>query len=274
MADTGNASFPQASLIGSPFPRERIVGVRFDVCDYAGVLDWLAQEPRPVGVPPRARYVCVSNVADVMTAREDPAYREALEAADLVVPDGAPVVWAMRDAGHAITQRVYGPTLMEQALRDPRIATGRHLLVGGSAEARAGVRRKFSEIDWIGEMDFRFDSLDEAAYVSLAERYTSLNPDYTWVCLGGGRQVYFNHQFSRRVKGGILLGVGAAFDFHAGLLSQAPRWIQDNGLEWLYRLCAEPRRLWHRYLVLNPPFLYHWWRERGAKKRGRAGSGK
>jgi N-acetylglucosaminyldiphosphoundecaprenol N-acetyl-beta-D-mannosaminyltransferase len=250
------------ALYRPAFASAKILGVRFDVCDYAGVLAWLKDQPD--SADQRARYVCVSNVADVMSAKADQGYRDALAASDLTVPDGAPVVWAMRDYGYNIHERVYGPTLMRLALEDDVIASSRHLLIGGSEQARAGVRERFPRVNWVGEIDFRFDDLDEGAYQKHADTYRGLVVDFAWISLGGGKQVKFMHRFGPLLPGGTLLGVGAAFDFHAGLLSQAPEWMQRRGLEWLYRLAAEPRRLWHRYLILNPPFLWGWFRERSS----------
>lgn len=246
-------------------PSARVVGARFNVCDYDRVIEWLTA---PSGLA-RARYVCVANVADVMDARKDPTYASALEGSDLTVPDGAPVVWAMKSAGHEITARVYGPTLMQRTLETPAVAERRHLLIAGTPEAREGVRRRFSTVNWVGEFDFRFDSLGEAEYAGLAQQYNALEPDFAWVSLGGGKQVRFMHRFAPLVSQGTLLGVGAAFDFHAGRIRQAPVWMQENGLEWLFRLSVEPRRLWRRYLLHNPPFLFHWASER-LRQRGAA----
>lgn len=246
-----------------PFPRARIVGVEFDACDYAGVLDWMAVLP-----PDRGRYLCVSNVADVMTARQERLYAEALEAADLVVPDGMPVIWALKQEGFtSLKERVYGPTLMERCLRDARFPRKRHVLIAGQEKAREGVRAKFSDVHWAGETDFLFNDLDEGGYDRLADELNAMEGDFLWVSLGGGKQVYFMHRIAPRLKKGLLLGVGAAFDFHAGLIPQAPYWMQQAGLESVFRFCCEPKRLWRRYLVLNPPFFYHRWQER-RKARG------
>ncbi|QDU90007.1 Putative N-acetylmannosaminyltransferase [Pirellulimonas nuda] len=240
------------------FDRATVVGVGFDVCDYDSVVAWLGDSAY---ASETARYVCVSNVADVMDAKKDTSYASALAASALTVPDGAPVVWAMRKAGWPIRKRVYGPTLMERALESDALAERRHVLIGGSTAGRDGVRRRFPEVNWVGELDFRYDQLDDAALAELANQYAGLQPDYAWVSLGGGKQVRFMHRFAPLAPPSVLLGVGAAFDFHAGLTRQAPRWMQEGGLEWLFRLGVEPRRLWRRYLLHNPPFLYHWARE-------------
>lgn len=243
-----------------PFPVCRLTGVRFHVCDYDAVLDWLRHSP------PGARSVCVSNVADVRDAHKRPAYATALEDGDLVVPDGMPIVWSMRSEGHDIRDRVYGPTLMDKALRNPDIAARRHVLLGGSAQARDGVRQKFSHAHFVGEQDFFYDQLDEDAFARYAAELNALQPDFIWVCLGGGRQVLYMHRVKPLLSQGTLLGVGAAFDFHAGLLKQAPKLLQDAGLEGVFRLVMEPRRLFHRYVIHNPPYFYLRWKEKRARK--------
>ncbi|MEM6654576.1 MAG: WecB/TagA/CpsF family glycosyltransferase [Planctomycetota bacterium] len=241
--------------------RQRVVSADFHVCDRDSAVRWLIDAAPADGVPASASYVCVANVTDIMDARQDPAYAEALGASGLTIPDGKPVVWALRSAGHPIRHNVRGADLMQQALDCEAIAGRRHVLIGASPKAREGVRRRFPDVNWVGEIDFTYDDLDDPGYASLAAKYDELQADYAWVSLGGGKQVRFMHRFVPLVERGVFLGIGAAIDFHAGLTPQAPRWMQTNGLEWLYRLGSEPRRLWRRYLVHNPPFLYHWVRE-------------
>ena len=222
--------------------------------------------------------VAVSNVADVMTARSNPDYAEALKQADIVAPDGVPIVWAMREDGYDIQDRVYGPDLMAMVLEDPELATRRHVLVGATEAAREGVRACFPEINWVGEVDPDFAQLEHlrmplgptqesgcfrpTTYEELSAWLNAQQADVIWLSLGGGRQVQVMARLKPMLKHGTMLWVGAAFDFHAGLLPQAPRWMQRRGLESAFRLFCEPRRLWRRYLVLNPPFFWHRWREK------------
>ncbi len=255
---TSTLDSPSTDLSCPAVPRARVVGVPFNVCDYEDAISWLVASAENSRQDARARYVCAANVADAMNARKDVEFAAGMEASDLVVPDGAPVVWAMRSAGHAIRKRVYGPTLMQKALETEAVAERRHVLIAGSEESREGVRQRFPHVNWVGDLDFWFNKLDEQQYSNLAQRYQELDPDYAWVSLGDGKQVRFMHKFAPRVSQGVLLGVGAAFDFHAGKTRQAPQWMQDNGMEWFFRLATEPRRLWRRYLLHNPPFLYHW----------------
>jgi len=244
----------------SPFPQAKVVDVRFDVCNYADVVAWLKSR---VACDNRCcDYVCVSNVTDVMDARRDADYRDALAGSSLTVPDGAPIVWALRDYGYDISERVYGPTLMQSALEDAEVAAARHVLMAGSPQAREGMRRKFRLVNWVDEIDFRYDKLGDDDLAAVANQLRDIECDIAWISLGGGKQVRFMNRLAPLVGRGTLIGVGAAFDFHAGTLAQAPGWMQRNGLEWLFRLSTEPRRLWHRYLVHNPPYLWHWLRER------------
>jgi N-acetylglucosaminyldiphosphoundecaprenol N-acetyl-beta-D-mannosaminyltransferase len=262
-----SAACLESPPVSTSIPSERVIGVRFEVCDYTQAVNWLidavdcsTSQPGPAGEP-RGRYLCAANVADAMMAKHDPQFAAAMESSDLNVPDGAPIVWAMRSVGHNIRRRVYGPTLMEKALRNPTIAAKRHVLLAGVPDSRTGVQQKFSDVNWVGEIDFWFNKLDAAAYDDIATQLRELEADYGWVSLGGGKQILFMHELAPRLNQGVLLGVGAAFDFHAGKLAQAPSWMQERGLEWLFRLTMEPRRLWRRYLVQNPPFLYHWLRD-------------
>lgn len=258
-------------------PRVPILGVPFSACAYADVLAWLGQKPSA------AASVVVANVADVMTARRDLAYRKALESGDWVVPDGMPIVWALREEGFPLPDRVYGPDLMRLILDDASLAARRHVLVGASAPARAGVRARFPGVHWVGEADPDFaqleahpvgeDRIDAAgcfipgSWEGLAAWLNRREAEVIWISLGGGRQVMAMAKLKPMLRAGVMLGVGAAFDFHAGLLPQAPRWMQRRGLESVFRFCQEPRRLWHRYLVLNPPFFWHRWWERRRRQR-------
>ncbi|MDP0500002.1 MAG: WecB/TagA/CpsF family glycosyltransferase [Verrucomicrobiota bacterium JB022] len=250
-------------------PQSEVLGVPFTVCTYADVLAWLRENQGP-------GMVAVANVADVMTALREPVYAAALRAADLVVPDGMPIVWALRADGHPLPDRVYGPDLMAFALQDPVLQTRRHVLVGASEAARAGVRQRFPAANWVGEADPQFAQLERGggesvqrdgvfipgSYADLADWLHQVRADVVWIALGGGRQVQAMARLQPLLRHGVMLGVGAAFDFHAGLQPQAPAWAQRRGLEGVFRLCCEPRRLWRRYLLLNPPFFWHRWRER------------
>jgi len=205
-----------------------------------------------------SRYVCIANVHVLMEAYDSPYFRNVVEHADLVTPDGMPLVWMMRLKGQRYQQRVYGPTLMlyvlEAAARES-IPVGFYgggsevleLLVERMQARYLGLNVAFAVSPPFVELGFEED-------VELVERINRSGARILFVGLGCPKQEIWMASHRGRVKA-VMLGVGAAFDFHAGVKSQAPAWMQTIGLEWLFRLSTEPRRLWKRYLYHNPRFL-------------------
>ena len=207
-------------------------------------------------------YVCVSNVHTTMTGFFHREYRHVTNAAAFAVPDGVPLVWAMRSLGCPNQDRVRGPSLMRDLFDLGRAHQIRHYLYGGSPAALVSLRKNLEEqypgalIVGAESPPFRpLESISEAEFAEVAERINASNPHFVWIGLGAPKQERWMYFQRNRVRG-IMLGVGAAFDFHAGKVTQAPRWIQRSGFEWLFRLCAEPRRLWRRYARNNPLFLW------------------
>jgi N-acetylglucosaminyldiphosphoundecaprenol N-acetyl-beta-D-mannosaminyltransferase len=216
------------------------------------VLDWALRR--------ESRSVCFATVHMVMEAFDSPGYRAMINAADLVAPDGMPLVWALRTLGVGAAARVYGPDLTATLLAE---AERRNIPVGfygGSPAVLARlverVRRCFPAIDIVFEHSppFRELSLDERALEVAALRESGVG--LLFVGLGCPKQERWMAEHSRHLPA-VLLGVGAAFDFLSGVKPQAPRWMMAAGLEWLFRLLTEPRRLWLRYLKQNPRFLTH-----------------
>jgi N-acetylglucosaminyldiphosphoundecaprenol N-acetyl-beta-D-mannosaminyltransferase len=208
-----------------------------------------------------ARYVCVANVHMVMEAWDDPAFREIVNAADLVTPDGMPLVWVMRRKGFALKDRVYGPTLMRWVLAEAArrgIAVG---FLGGTPEVLAALVRnlhaEFPELQVAFQHSppFRLLSADEDR--AMVREINASGARILFVGLGCPKQERWMAAHAAGTGDtvqAVMLGVGAAFDFHAGMLRQAPEWMQARGLEWLFRFAVEPRRLWKRYLKHNPRF--------------------
>ena len=221
-------------------------------------------------------YVCHAAVNTLMNARRDPDARRALEGATMVLPDGMPIVWALRSLGEQIEDRVYGPDLMllecERSLR----SGARHFLYGGrdreaTVALAAALRDRFPGIAIAGSWTPPFRDLTEAEETEVAELIDGCDADVVWVGTGSPRQERWMARMRPRLRAPVLVGVGAAFDFHAGLVGQAPGWMQRRGLEWLHRLRREPRRLGPRYLRDNPAFLALWAREWVRERRaGRA----
>jgi N-acetylglucosaminyldiphosphoundecaprenol N-acetyl-beta-D-mannosaminyltransferase len=205
-------------------------------------------------------YVCVSGVHGVMEAQADPELRRIHNRSLLTTPDGMPMVWLGRLAGHKEMSRVYGPELMEHVFAWTQNSGHTHFFFGGNtgvAEAlKARLEERFPGIRIVGTYTPPFRPLNETEEAELRERVSALQPDFFWVGLSTPKQERFMAAYLPKLDAKIMLGVGAAFDFHAGRVAQAPRWIQRSGFEWLYRLGKEPRRLWKRYLRNNPIFVW------------------
>jgi N-acetylglucosaminyldiphosphoundecaprenol N-acetyl-beta-D-mannosaminyltransferase len=197
----------------------------------------------------------------VMSAREQPETLAAVLGATLAVPDGMPLVWALHALGHRSATRVYGPDLMalfcERAARKGipvYLYGGRHDDDARELLARR-LRERFAGLQIAGASSPPFRPLSEEENEREIEAINSSGAALVWVGTGQPRQELWMHAMRPRLNPPLLVGVGAAFDFHAGLVSQAPSWMQRNGLEWAYRLSREPRRLWRRYARYNPLFV-------------------
>jgi N-acetylglucosaminyldiphosphoundecaprenol N-acetyl-beta-D-mannosaminyltransferase len=204
-------------------------------------------------------YVCFCDVNSVSCARRDPAHRAILNRSFLTTPDGMPLVWLGRRSGHRGVGRVYGPDLLEAVCAATAGTELTHFFYGagpGTAPALAEVlTKRFPGLRVAGTHTPPFRELDETEARALEQRIRALRPDFFWVGLSTPKQEKFMAAFAPRLEAGVMLGVGAAFDFLSGRVRQAPRWVQRSGLEWLFRLCTEPRRLAPRYLKNNPLFL-------------------
>jgi N-acetylglucosaminyldiphosphoundecaprenol N-acetyl-beta-D-mannosaminyltransferase len=204
-------------------------------------------------------YVCVTGVHGVMEAQRDPALRRILNSALANVPDGMPMVWVARGQGHASIERVYGPDLM-LALCERSLQRGyRHFLYGGRPgvvdELAQRLRARFPSLQIVGTFTPPFRPLSSDEEQDLAACVTQARPDLFWVGLSTPKQERFMAQYSGRLRVPVMLGVGAAFDMHSGGARRAPPWMQQRGLEWLFRLAQEPRRLFWRYARNNPAFV-------------------
>lgn len=205
-------------------------------------------------------YVNVCTVHTIMECRREPRLRAVVNRSGMSVTDGMPLVWLSRLAGHRGARRVYGPDLM-LAVCERGLSRGyRHFLYGATDEVLndlvANLERRFPGIRIVGRHAPPFRPPDAPEDEAVLAAIDAAEPDLVWVGLGTPKQDYWvaRHRPALR-RPAALIAVGAAFDFHAGRLPQAPRWMQASGLEWLFRLACEPRRLAHRYLVYNPLFV-------------------
>jgi N-acetylglucosaminyldiphosphoundecaprenol N-acetyl-beta-D-mannosaminyltransferase len=238
------------------------------VTNYAEVIDWMQAV---IAADARA-YVTAAAVNLVMSAREDAAAREAVLGATLVVPDGQPLVWALRALGNPAATRVYGPDLMAHfCARAAQSAIPMYLYGGRTPEALATLERRLRErfpgLQIVGGYSPPFRELTTEEEARVCAAIDASGAEVVWVGTGQPKQEKWMARMRPRLSAPLLVGVGAAFDFHAGLVRQAPPWMQRNGLEWAYRLVREPRRLWRRYARYNPRFIAGFLRQYLAHRR-------
>jgi N-acetylglucosaminyldiphosphoundecaprenol N-acetyl-beta-D-mannosaminyltransferase len=257
--------------------RAEILGIPLAVSDYERVMDWM---DAMVAADARG-YVTAAAVNLVMSAREQPETLAAVLGATLTVPDGMPLVWALHALGHARATRVYGPELMAKyCARAARAGTPIYLYGGrhddGARELLARrLRERFPGLEIAGSSSPPFRELTPEEDEREIELINASGAAVVWVGTGQPKQERWMHEMRPRLTPPLLVGVGAAFDFHAGLVKQAPPWMGRSGLEWAYRLYREPRRLWRRYARYNPRFVLafarqYWQHRRGSDRRRRS----
>jgi N-acetylglucosaminyldiphosphoundecaprenol N-acetyl-beta-D-mannosaminyltransferase len=236
-------------------PRVNILGVGVSAITMAMALRTI-EEWITLRVP---HYVCVTSVHGVMESQRDASLRQIHNRAGMVTPDGMPLVWLSRLMGFRRVERVYGPDLMLAACERSTELGHRHFFYGGgpgvAERLAARLQVRFPGLKLAGTCSPPFRPLTPEEDRAVVERINAALPDIVWVGLSTPKQERWMASHIGRLQAPVLIGVGAAFDFHAGLKQQAPRWVQRSGLEWLFRLVMEPRRLWRRYLINNPGFL-------------------
>jgi N-acetylglucosaminyldiphosphoundecaprenol N-acetyl-beta-D-mannosaminyltransferase len=248
---------PATASPPAPPPTAEILGIPLAISDYEHVLDWMEAM-----IAANARgYLTAAAVNLVMSAQEQPETLAAVLGATLAVPDGMPLVWALHALGHKRATRVYGPDLMARFCARAARKGIPIYLYGGRHDDRARelligrLRERFPGLPIVGASSPPFRALTAAETERELELINGSGAAVVWVGTGQPRQERWMHEMRPLLRPPLLVGVGAAFDFHAGLISQAPPWMQQRGLEWAYRLSREPRRLWRRYARYNPRFL-------------------
>ena len=221
----------------------------------------------------RRSYVCLTPVSGVMAAQRDPKVMRSLNGAGLTVPDGMPMVWAGRYAGAEGIERVYGPDLMASVCSEAAKRGWKSFIYGGDQGVAERLidrlRARFPGLEIAGFHSPPFRPLSPQEETSVVEQINASGAELVWVGLSTPKQDLWMAEMIERLRAPVvLLGVGAAFDVHAGLKRQPPAWLGPLGLFWLYRLLQEPRRLWRRYLVDNPQFLLAIVRRRPFLRRG------
>ncbi len=224
-------------------------------------------------------YVCAVAVHAVMVSQHDAEMRAAVTGSTLTVPDGMPLVWAANSLGERLHSRVYGPELMNRycgrcAERGHRVWLYGGRDQGSLMQLALNLRRRHPGIEIVGGYSPPFRALSVEEEDAIAAQINAAKPDVVWVGIGVPKQEKWMARMRERLEAPVLCAVGAAFDFHAGRVSQAPSWMQDRGLEWIYRLAQEPRRLLPRYLYYNPAFVLSFARQYARSRlRGRRSAG-
>lgn len=238
----------------SALPAVNILGVNINTITMAQALDQISD-----WIENRAcRYVSVCNVHTVMECQRDEKMRQAVNKAGLATPDGMPLVWLGKWNGQAEVGRVYGPDLMLALCKLSVACEYSHYFYGGAPGTpellAKNLQSRFSDLKIAGTYSppFRPTIVEEPQVI---EQINQATPDIIWVGLGTPKQDLWMATHRSLLTAPVLIGVGAAFDFHAGRIPHAPRWMQQSSLEWCFRLLQEPKRLWYRYLVYNPLFI-------------------
>jgi N-acetylglucosaminyldiphosphoundecaprenol N-acetyl-beta-D-mannosaminyltransferase len=217
------------------------------------ICEWVREKTRT--------YVCVAPVSTLVDARRDPAYAQAVNAAGMVTPDGMPVVWLARWRGCKQMMRTYGPDLMREVCNRGQEIGLRHFFYGGTQDSLQKLQQKFLEayprmlIAGSYAPPFRSQVWQEEQ--ETVDLINNSAADIVWVGLGSPKQDFWMQMHRPLLEAAVIVGAGAAFDFCSGAKPQAPRWMGPLGLEWFFRLCCEPGRLWKRYLIGNSLFLIY-----------------
>jgi N-acetylglucosaminyldiphosphoundecaprenol N-acetyl-beta-D-mannosaminyltransferase len=237
-------------------PRADILGVPISAINMNSAVDtiagWISECQR--------HYVCVCNVHTVMECKRSESIRRIYHRAGLVTPDGMPLVWVTRLMGFQGVERVYGPDLMLAVMERSTQRGWSHFLYGGAPGVAERLSSRmtaaFPGIKIAGEISPPFRPLTPLEDADMIKRINDSGADIVWAGIGAPRQERWMADHREPLSAPVLIGVGAAFDFLAGVKAQAPRWMMRSGLEWIFRFACEPRRLWRRYLLNNPLFMW------------------
>lgn len=206
-------------------------------------------------------YICISDVHSVMEGFRDPDLRKILNNSFMTTPDGMPLVWIGRLRGRRDMDRVYGPDFLLAMCRLSIARKYRNFFYGGgpgiAERLSARLKERFPGLDVVGTYTPPFRPLSDGEEQELARQVDEAKPDIFWVGLGSPKQERFMALHCGSLSCSLMVGVGAAFDFHSGAIKEAPLWLHKTGLQWMYRISQEPRRLWLRYLTCVPSFLWN-----------------
>ncbi len=269
----GPVTVPDGRMPEGPLPRYRVIGTPIAAASFADVLELLATAP----ADGRRLHVHFCTVHSIVESADDPTLRSVFAAADsLAVPDGVPLVWVGKARGAAV-ERVCGPDMMPALIARSAAMGTRHYFYGGAPGVAERLAERFvaanPKLIVVGTSSPPYRPLtpgEDAAEIALIN---AARPDYVWVGLGAPKQDLWAARQRPHLDAAVILAVGAAFDFHSGGLRRAPGWMQRHGLEWVFRLLSEPRRLARRYVVTNSRFVVLLAREAVARRARKSPTG-
>lgn len=230
-------------------PPFRVLGVRIDAVQIPDVISRMQEWIEARGA---TRFIAVTGMHGVTEAHRDAYVGSVLSAADLVVPDGMPLVWLARRQGRPLRRRVYGPELMTAFCEQTSSRRYRHFFYGGAPGVAERLAATFAQrfgVLAVGSFTPPFRPLTASEDEEIVGRINASGADIVWVGLSTPKQERWMFEHKSKLNAPVLVGVGAAFDFHTGRVAQAPQWMRENGLEWFFRLTQDPLRLWRRYLL-------------------------
>lgn len=246
----------------------------FDTCNIMGVNISVTNMEKTVNkikdnlLDWSGKYICVSNVHTTVTASEDDNYKDIQNKAVIALPDGGPLSKFSREKGYVGASRVTGPDLMQRILKESAENNWNHYFYGSTQDTldklKTTIEERYPGVNICGMMSPPFRPLTQEEDIEITKNINDANPDFVWVGLGAPKQEVWMAAHEGRVKG-LMIGVGAAFDYECGNIKRAPKWMQDKNLEWLYRLIQDPKRLFTRYLKTNTKYIM-WKYQHGGKE--------
>lgn len=244
------------SINKTDIPVCNILGVNIAAIDMEWIVDYLNENIHDLA----GDYICVSNVHTTVTAFEDPEYMNVQNGAIMAIPDGGPLSYVGQKRGFQDMQRTTGPSLMDEIFKISAQKGYRHYFYGSTEETLTVMAEKLKEkypgICIAGMYSPPFRELTAKENDDITALINDVNPDFVWVGLGAPKQENWMADHQGKING-LMIGVGAGFDYYAGNIQRAPEWMQKRNLEWMYRLLQDPKRLFKRYLHTNPKFIWH-----------------
>lgn len=236
--------------------RQNVIGSPINQITWSDAVNTLALW----GEQHESRVVCICNAHSVVTAKQDQEFNQVLKHADMSTPDGAPVAWMIKKVSGQPQARINGPDLMLKYCEHAE-KIGQSIYLYGGQESTLNIlvdvlKSKYPNLKIAGYLSPPFRELNAEEKQKIIQDINASGAHTVWVGLGCPKQEKWMHEHKGKINA-VMVGVGAAFDYHAGTIKRAPKWMQNSGLEWFHRLCSEPKRLWKRYLVTNTLFILY-----------------